>query len=132
MRSVPLAMLTKPYQYAVVSAGAKVKMFDIKVPKRYILFINRIGNSWYANTYYIFKIDHLDVFEPKIRRQIAPVNQPIEIDPPFVAFSSVEVWAVNEDTTDHAMEFLLDGYLIDISSHANKSILSRVLCASSI
>lgn len=106
-----LNTLTRLHQFKAVDAGKSEIVWHLNIPKPYILFINALGNSWYPNTEYTLYIDGEKVED--IEREVAPINNPVRIDPPIVAFYEVKVIGTNNDKERHMLEFLIDGFLIE-------------------
>ena len=111
MEKVPLSALGKTYNHVLVSSGQKVKIFDFKIPSGYVGFIYKIANSWYPDTYLLFKVDGELVEKLEMKRDI---TNPLEYKPPIVVKYSIEVWAINNSSEDHYFEFWIDGVAIEI------------------
>ena len=84
-----------------------------------VLFINQIGNNWIPKTKFIWEIDG-EVVE-NVERIIGQLDNPKHFNPPFVVRSYMKVIAVNNDTSNHVMEWLADGYLIELEELKNGS-----------
>jgi len=105
-----LANLVKLHQIKVVEPGSSAVVWEFKIPREYILFINTIGNNWFPNTRYELFIDGEKV--ETIEREI-PIEDPLKLDPPMVAFYEVKVLVFNNDKISHAFEFFVDGFVIE-------------------
>jgi len=106
--AIPFSQFGKIHQYKTVGAGKSARVFYLKIPNSCVGFLNQIGNNWFDNTYYVWKIDGA-VVENKIERMIGEINSPKEFEPPFLVVDKIEFFAYNNDTTSHTFEVLCDG-----------------------
>lgn len=112
----------QPYQYAQINAGQTGRIYYFEIPHGCVGFIQQVANLWFPNTYYKWIIDGEEV-EPKlIQRQIAPVNNPKDYEPPIRVKNYIEWIATNNSTVDHEFEVLNDGYFIHIKSETLKLV----------
>jgi hypothetical protein len=99
----------RPHQYATVTAGTNSTILTINVPESTIAIIKSLANNYFTNTYFLLYIDG-ELFEnAKIERAIGAVNNPYFLPVPVIAKRQIQVIAYNDDTSDHIMEFLIDG-----------------------
>lgn len=105
-------MFPSPYKHATVEAGKSKVLYDLDIPGEYLGgVITHLGNSWVENTWFTLDVDHSPVIEQKIKRQIAPVNEPTE-QHRFIARKNIRCTAHNDDTEDHDLELLINGFFI--------------------
>ena len=111
MKLISFSSFVNPYQYKIIEPGKKDIVFEFKIPRDYVAFIEQVANSWFPNTYYIFMVDWEEVV---IEREIAPINLPKVFNPPILAKRIIRWIAYNKDTEPHCFEVLCDGYLLNI------------------
>jgi|GEM_PF-2748669 len=109
MERIPLSRYTKPFQYKDISAGNSGVVWSFNVPKRFVLFIERMGNNWFPNTYYNLTMDG-EIH--KVEYTIANIENPRVYSPPLVIKNYIIVEAYNNSSKDHTFAFLIDGFLV--------------------
>ena len=97
----------KPFQTAVIAAGASGVVFTLKVPSGCKAYIQRTANNWFENTYYEWRVDG-ELVE-KVERMVAPTPAPKPESPPIVAVDKIEWIAFNNSTSSHNFGVLQDG-----------------------
>ena len=102
-------MFLKPDQQATVNPTTDAQVYRQDVPEGFVGVITRMGNDWFPNTYLVRVVDNKAV-EPRIRRSIAPVTDPIAVKT-FV-WNEVTWRAVNNDAVPRTFGVLTDGYFI--------------------
>ena len=110
LKVVPLSVLYNPHQYKQVKSGESATLYYFKVPKGMVLFIEKIANNWFENTYYIFKIDGERVYD-KLERSIASLNNPLVIKPPYVVKNYIKWEVYNNSDYDWTFTVFCDGKL---------------------
>jgi hypothetical protein len=108
MKLISFSRVINPHQHKLVKSKSSDVVFEFKIPKGHVGFINKVANSWYPNTYLEFIVDWEVV---KVEREIAPINKPEEFDPPILVRNFVRWVAYNNDTSDHYFEVFCDGVL---------------------
>lgn len=109
MERIPLSTYAKVFQFRDISVGGSGVVWEFKVPKKYVLFVDRIGNNWFPNTYYNLKIDN-EIH--KIEYTIGNIEKPRVYDPPLVVKDFIIVEAYNNSSLTHTFAFLIDGFLV--------------------
>jgi hypothetical protein len=111
MKFISFSTFIDPHQYKLVKAGESNIVYEFNIPKGYVAFIDQVANSWFPNTYLVWIVDWE---EERINREIAPINQPKEYNPPILAKNFIRWVGYNNDTQDHVFEVLCNGFLIKV------------------
>jgi hypothetical protein len=111
VKTITFSTLINPHQYKLVKSGKSDIVYEFIIPKGHIAFIDQIANSFFPNTYFRFIVDWE---EEIVQREIAPINQPKEFNPPIVAKNFIRWIACNNDSEDHVFEVLCDGFLVKV------------------
>jgi hypothetical protein len=107
----------KPHQYLTVPAGETKRVYFYKLPGNHKGVIQRVGNTFYKDTKARWLVDGKEVYGQSIEREIANINNPLELRPPIPVTDRIE-WTVKNESGEYDREYhvLLDG----ISCHKNE------------
>ena len=111
MKLISFSTFINPHQIKRIEPGKSDIIYEFKIPKGYVAFIQQVGNTWFLNTHLIWAVDwHILTLE----RQIAPLNSPKEFNPPILAKDTIRWIGFNNDTIPHFFEVLCDGVLLKV------------------
>jgi len=107
----------KPHQYLTVPTNSTKRVYFYKLPGDHKGVIQRIGNSYYSETKATWRVDGKEVYGQPIEREIANINNPLELKPPIPVTDRIE-WTVKNESGEFDREYhtIIDG----ISCHKSE------------
>jgi hypothetical protein len=107
----------KPHQYLTVPTNSTKKVYFYKLPGDHRGVIQRVGNTFYAETKATWRVDGKEVYGQSIEREIANINNPLELRPPIPVTDRIE-WIVKNESGEFDREYhvICDG----ISCHKSE------------
>ena len=99
----------KKHILELVKAGERKKIYEFFVPIGYVLQLDGIRFHKY-NPYCITIIEGDGVIIDKIEEEVTNYKYPKK----FFIEGALRIYAINNDTSDHYFEIVLDAYLIKL------------------
>ena len=108
-----LAYYYRPHQYATVAPGETKIIYDFNVPSNHVFHILQVGNTYFFNTYSIWRVDGVNL--ERVERIISDINSPLQIgDRQLYAFQNVR-WITHNDSDESIISnVLIDGKIYHI------------------
>lgn len=101
----------KTYDYKTIAAKSASIVFKQEIGQGQVGFVDKIGNSWSADTVYEIYIDG-QVFMT-LNRQLASLTDPQTFKPPIVFHRSISFFGINRSAADVVFEVTCDGMIYD-------------------
>lgn len=107
----------KPHQHLTVPAGETKRVYYYKLPGDHMGVIQRVGNTYFAETKARWLVDGKEVYGVPIEREIANINNPLELRPPIMVTQRIE-WTVKNESGEFDRDYhvVIDG----ISCHKSE------------
>lgn len=94
----------KPHQHLTVQAGETKRVYYYSLPGDHKGVIQRIGNTYFTDTKAVWRVDGKEVYGKPIEREIASVNNPLELRPPILVTQRIE-WIVKNESGEYDYDY---------------------------
>ena len=112
LRTPRVEPIPYPYAYREVPAGETVTVYELRVPKGRVAYLQRVANNYYEGIKHYWEVDGKPVYDPYFELSLAPVDNPKQIVP-WMRVREFTRWRCrNDSSVSRTIEILLDGILV--------------------